>query len=157
MAWRQFGGDDYQAALRHGVAFLRDAHRNPATGGYAWQLKWNNGVKHGGPTAPTTATAWPSCCWPMPTPAGGRAGSARLLDETFELMEQRFWLPEHGLYADVASADWSTWTATAARTPTCTPAKPCWPRSKRRAKRATTAPKRWRTTSRCARRRWPTA
>ena len=39
MAYRQFGDDDYQAALRHGVAFLRDVHRDPDTGGYAWQLQ----------------------------------------------------------------------------------------------------------------------
>jgi len=29
------------------------------------------------------------------------------LEETFELMECRFWEPDHGLYADEASADWS--------------------------------------------------
>jgi mannose/cellobiose epimerase-like protein (N-acyl-D-glucosamine 2-epimerase family) len=28
------------------------------------------------------------------------------LDETFALMEQRFWSPEHGLYADEATPDW---------------------------------------------------
>jgi mannose/cellobiose epimerase-like protein (N-acyl-D-glucosamine 2-epimerase family) len=29
------------------------------------------------------------------------------MQETFELMERRFWEPAHGLYADQASADWS--------------------------------------------------
>ena len=35
MAWRRFGDPAHQEAVRHGVAFLRAAHRNPATGGYA--------------------------------------------------------------------------------------------------------------------------
>jgi mannose/cellobiose epimerase-like protein (N-acyl-D-glucosamine 2-epimerase family) len=30
------------------------------------------------------------------------------LKETFDLMEQRFWSPEHGLYADEASGNWKT-------------------------------------------------
>ena len=29
------------------------------------------------------------------------------IGETFELMERRFWSPQHGLYADESSADWS--------------------------------------------------
>jgi mannose/cellobiose epimerase-like protein (N-acyl-D-glucosamine 2-epimerase family) len=31
-----FGSADFLAAARHGIAFLRDRHRNPRTGGYAW-------------------------------------------------------------------------------------------------------------------------
>ena len=41
---------------------------------------------------------------------------------TFALMETHFWEPAHGLYADEASAEWQL-GPTAARTPTCTPAK----------------------------------
>ena len=29
------------------------------------------------------------------------------IDETFDLMEQKFWSPAFGLYADEASSDWS--------------------------------------------------
>ena len=43
MAWRRFGNPDYLAAVRHGIAFLRDAHRDPATGGYAWQVAREDG------------------------------------------------------------------------------------------------------------------
>src|SRR3954452_312889 len=35
MAFRRFGDPEYQDAARHGMAFLREAHRNPTTGGYA--------------------------------------------------------------------------------------------------------------------------
>ena len=38
MAWREFGEKRHQEALRHGLSFLREAHRNPETGGYAWLL-----------------------------------------------------------------------------------------------------------------------
>jgi mannose/cellobiose epimerase-like protein (N-acyl-D-glucosamine 2-epimerase family) len=40
MAHRHFGGPDYLPMVRHGLAFLREVHRNPATGGYAWLLRW---------------------------------------------------------------------------------------------------------------------
>jgi mannose/cellobiose epimerase-like protein (N-acyl-D-glucosamine 2-epimerase family) len=43
MAWRQFGETGRPTAAAPRPAFLRDAHRNPATGGYAWQLDWNAG------------------------------------------------------------------------------------------------------------------
>ena len=55
-----------QAAVRHGLAFLqrRTPSRRAATPGRS--------TGHGAAaprcrTAPTTATAWPSCCWPMRT------------------------------------------------------------------------------------------
>ena len=108
MAYRQFGDDDYQAALRHGVAFLRDVHRDPETGGYAWQLTWQDGVKSVQDGANHCySLAFVLLAYAHALAAGMQEARA-YLDETFELMEQRMWLPEHGLYADVASADWAT-------------------------------------------------
>ena len=43
MAYRKFSDAEYLGAARHGFAFLRDVHRNPLTGGYAWQLQWKKG------------------------------------------------------------------------------------------------------------------
>jgi mannose/cellobiose epimerase-like protein (N-acyl-D-glucosamine 2-epimerase family) len=37
----------------------------------------------------------------------GVAAAHEWIDETFDLMERRFWSPEYGLYADEATADWS--------------------------------------------------
>jgi mannose/cellobiose epimerase-like protein (N-acyl-D-glucosamine 2-epimerase family) len=37
----------------------------------------------------------------------GHEEAALWIDETCELMEAHFWEPQHGLYADEASADWS--------------------------------------------------
>ena len=66
------------------------------------------------------------CCWPTPTRADvGVPGAAQGIADTFELMERRFWLPEHGLYADEATPDWQVGSYRA-RTPTCTAARPCW-------------------------------
>src|SRR5215471_6210518 len=42
MAFREFGNLEYLDALHHGLRYLRDVHRDPASGGYAWTLR--NGV-----------------------------------------------------------------------------------------------------------------
>jgi mannose/cellobiose epimerase-like protein (N-acyl-D-glucosamine 2-epimerase family) len=107
MAYRQFGGDDYLAAVRHGVAFLRDAHRDPATGGYAWELTWNNGVKTvTDGTNHAYGLAFVLLAYAHALQAGVTEAKV-YLEETYALMEQRFWQADHGLYADEASADWS--------------------------------------------------
>ncbi|USX28713.1 AGE family epimerase/isomerase [Oxalobacteraceae bacterium OTU3CINTB1] len=108
MAWRQFGEAADQQRLRHGLAFLRAAHRNPATGGYAWQLDWNNGegrVTDG--TNHCYGLAFVLLAYSHALMAGETEARA-WIDETFALMEQRFWDAKYGLYADEASADWST-------------------------------------------------
>lgn len=108
MAWRQFGEAADQQRLRHGLAFLRGAHRNPETGGYAWQLDWNNG--EGSVTDGTNhcyGLAFVLLAYSHALMAGESEARA-WIDETFELMERRFWDAKYGLYADEASADWST-------------------------------------------------
>ncbi|MCC2973644.1 AGE family epimerase/isomerase [Massilia sp. IC2-476] len=105
-AWRHFQDPDYQRMVRHGVDFLRRAHRNPDTGGYAWQLDWDKGVA-------TVRDADNHCyglafvllAYAHALSAGVEEARAWIL-ETFELMERHFWQEEHGLYADQASADW---------------------------------------------------
>jgi mannose/cellobiose epimerase-like protein (N-acyl-D-glucosamine 2-epimerase family) len=108
MAYRRFGNPEYLAAVRHGVAFLRGAHRDADTGGYAWQLAWDGRRKE--------VLDGDNHCYGLAFVmlAYAHALQAGLLDardyiaETFDLMEARFWLPDHGLYADQASADWAT-------------------------------------------------
>ena len=39
MAYREFGDDAYRDAMEHGLRYLRDVHRDPRTGGYAWTLR----------------------------------------------------------------------------------------------------------------------
>ncbi|MES2257152.1 MAG: AGE family epimerase/isomerase [Pseudomonadota bacterium] len=106
MAYRQFGNDDYLAALRHGLAFLRDVHRDDETGGYAWELKWEEGGKQilDG-TNHCYGLAFVLLAYAHALLAGVTEARG-YLDETFELMERHFWQADHGLYADQASADW---------------------------------------------------
>jgi mannose/cellobiose epimerase-like protein (N-acyl-D-glucosamine 2-epimerase family) len=107
MAHRHFGGPDYLPMVRHGLAFLRDVHRNPATGGYAWLLR-----REAGQTEVLDAAnhcyglAFVLLAYAHALMAGVEEARGWLI-ETWELMERRFWEPEHGLYADEASADWS--------------------------------------------------
>src|SRR6478609_7163301 len=42
MAFRHFGNPQYQAAARHGLRFLHDAHEQPQ-GGHAWEIDWHDG------------------------------------------------------------------------------------------------------------------
>jgi mannose/cellobiose epimerase-like protein (N-acyl-D-glucosamine 2-epimerase family) len=107
MAWRQFRDDADLQRLHHGVQFLRSAHRNAQTGGYAWQLDWEDGK--------ATVTDGSNHCYGLAfvllayshAAMAGMAEARAWMDETYALMEQRFWDPVHGLYADEASADWS--------------------------------------------------
>ena len=91
---------------RRAVNFLRDAHRDPGSGGYAWQLDWRDGR--------ATVTDATNHCYGLAfvllayahALRAGIAEAGAWLDETFEVMEQRFWLAEFGLYADEATSDW---------------------------------------------------
>ncbi|ACB32728.1 N-acylglucosamine 2-epimerase [Leptothrix cholodnii SP-6] len=105
MAWRRFGAavyPDYQQRVRHGLAFLQQAHAQPQ-GGYAWQIDWDGRratVQDG--THHCYGLAFVLLAHAHAVMAGvdeARAG----LEATFELMEQRFWEPAHGLYADEAT------------------------------------------------------
>ncbi|HSW13783.1 MAG TPA: AGE family epimerase/isomerase, partial [Solimonas sp.] len=103
MAYRHFGDTQYQDAVRHGLAFLRNAHRDPQTGGYAWTL--HDGVPQDR-TNHCYGLAFVMLAYAKALEAGITEAGA-WLDETWELMEQRFWEPEFGLYADEASPDWT--------------------------------------------------
>ncbi len=105
MAYRRFGRPEDQAAARHGLRFLHDAHAQPQ-GGYAWQIDWDgrratvqDGTNH------CYGLAFVLLAHAHALMAGideARAGLAA----TDALMEQRFWEPAHGLYADEATPDW---------------------------------------------------
>ena len=107
MAYRQFGKPEYLEALQHGVRFLREVHRDANTGGYAWQLGWRDGQK----TVQDGANHCYGLAFVLLAYAhalqAGVTEARGWLDETYALMEQHFWDPQHGLYADQASADWA--------------------------------------------------
>ena len=107
MAFRQFGDPADQQRLVHGLDFLRAAHRNPATGGYCWQLNWADGK---GEVLDATnhcyGLAFVLLAYSHALMAGVQEARQHI-EETFALMERRFWEPQYGLYADEASADWA--------------------------------------------------
>ncbi len=102
MAWQTFGEPAYREAVGHGVDFLRTAHRNPETGGYAWVL-------HDGRVVDSTnhcyGLAFVVLAYAKALEAGIEAARGWIA-ETWELMERRFWEPAHDLYADEADATW---------------------------------------------------
>ncbi len=107
MAARRWGREDDRAKMLHGLNFLREAHRNPATGGYSWLLKWEGGkaeVLDG--TNHCYGLAFVLLAYSHALMAGVRE-AREWIEETWDLMEARFWEPAHGLYADEASADWA--------------------------------------------------
>jgi mannose/cellobiose epimerase-like protein (N-acyl-D-glucosamine 2-epimerase family) len=107
MAFRHFGRPEHLEGVRHGLRFLRDVHRDPVTGAYAWQVQWENGaasIVDG--TNHCYGLAFVLLAYAHALMAG--LDEARpFLSEAFELAEAHFWQPQHGLYADEASADWA--------------------------------------------------
>jgi len=103
MAYRQFHEPGYLDGLKHALSFLRLSHRAPDGSGYAWMLDGDK-VKDG--TQHCYGLAFVLLAYSHATMAGQEQARA-WIGETFELMEQRFWDAEAGLYADEASRDWS--------------------------------------------------
>ena len=102
MAYQAFGDEQYKAAVAHGIKYLRDAHRNSASGGYTWLLRDGEKVDT---TNHCYGLAFVALAYAKAVEAGF-ADAAAHLDETWNLMEQHFWEPQYGLYADEADADW---------------------------------------------------
>jgi mannose/cellobiose epimerase-like protein (N-acyl-D-glucosamine 2-epimerase family) len=102
MAFRRFGDTAYRDATRHGVAFLREAHRNPTTGGYAWLLSRDgvlDGINH------CYGLAFVVLAYAKALEAGIEEAGGHL-EETWELMERHFWSDADELYRDEISPDW---------------------------------------------------
>ncbi len=103
LAWRWFGAP--VADVAHALAFVMHAHAQPQ-GGYAWVLDWHGGQAH--------VLDGTNHCYGLAfvllahahAAEAGVPGAREGIAATFELMEQRFWEPTHGLYADEATPDW---------------------------------------------------
>jgi len=102
MAAREFRRDDYRALAEHGLRFLRDAHRDARTGGYAWTLR------DGQPEDRTNhcyGVAFVLLAYATARKAG--IDTQAWMDETWNLLERYFWDPAAGLYRDEADAQWN--------------------------------------------------
>ncbi|HSY27076.1 MAG TPA: AGE family epimerase/isomerase [Burkholderiaceae bacterium] len=108
MAYRYFQRPEYLENVRHGLAFLRNVHRNPVSGAYAWEVRWQDGRKAVlNDTNHCYGLAFVMLAYAHALQAGVEEAGGYLA-ETFGLMERHFWDAQYGIYADEASADWST-------------------------------------------------
>lgn len=101
MAYREFGEAAYLDATRHGLAFLRDVHRQP-NGGYAWTLldgRIDDRTNH------TYGLAFVLLAYAHALQAGVAEAAAGLA-ETWDLLERQCWDARFGLYRDEADAAW---------------------------------------------------
>ena len=109
MAFRHFGEADQQAAVRHGLDFLKRAHAQPQ-GGFAWQVDWQGDVDGGRATVQDGTNHCYGLAFVMLAHAHALLAGVKVarvgLEATWDLMEQRFWEPRNSLYADEASPDW---------------------------------------------------
>jgi mannose/cellobiose epimerase-like protein (N-acyl-D-glucosamine 2-epimerase family) len=102
MAAREFKRDDYRVLAEHGLRFLRAVHRDANTHGYAWTLR------DGQPEDRTNhcyGVAFVLLAYATARKAG--IDTRAWMDETWELLERRFWDPAAGLYRDEADAQWN--------------------------------------------------
>ena len=112
MAYLGFGEKKYLETVKHGLAFLKNAHFDPVAQGYAWTLSVADPQPDG--TRPITVTDPSRQCYGMAFVmlahacglACGIESCRTDLENTFAIMEKRFFLPEFGAYASEATHDW---------------------------------------------------
>lgn len=97
------GGPDWcRFAAEHGLSFLSNAHWDAENEGYDWLLD-------GRQTTDATRHCYGHAFVLL---AGARAhqagipGGLATLERAYGVLDERFFEPEHGLYADEASPDW---------------------------------------------------
>lgn len=103
MAYREFGNPEYRDAMLHGLRYLREAHHDPLTGGYASTLR--DGVPEDR-TNRCYGVAFVLLAYA--TALGAGVTQAReWMDETWDLLQLRFWDATECLYRDEADTQWS--------------------------------------------------
>ncbi|WP_254776569.1 AGE family epimerase/isomerase [Lysobacter sp. cf310] len=102
MAAREFDLDEYRDAARHGLRYLRQAHRDPVGGGYAWTLR--DGVPEDRSNH-AYGVAFVMLAYASAIKAGIDE-AAPWLEETWQLLETWYWDEDAGLYRDEADASW---------------------------------------------------
>jgi mannose/cellobiose epimerase-like protein (N-acyl-D-glucosamine 2-epimerase family) len=102
MASIEFGNPEYIDAARHGLRYLREVHRDATTGGYAWT------IRDGKPEDRTNhayGVAFVLLAYSSALKAGISEATA-WMDETWQLLETRYWDADAKLYRDEADANW---------------------------------------------------
>ncbi|MGO4703487.1 AGE family epimerase/isomerase [Dyella sp. 2RAB6] len=105
MAAREFDDRraEYLDAARHGLRYLREVHRDAASGGYAWTIR-------DGKPEDRTYHAYGVAFVLLAYSTALKAGLTEVrpwMDETWELLEKRYWDADFGLYRDEADEHWN--------------------------------------------------
>lgn len=95
-----FGREDYLAIARHGLDYLEKVHWREEEQLYAWTLRDHEPEDM---TQQAYGYAFVLLAYAACRKAGLFEDDERLLN-TYNLLENRFWQPEYGLYADELSA-----------------------------------------------------
>lgn len=93
---------EYKTALAQGLAYLRQVHLNPQTGGYAWLIDKGAIVDD---TNHCYGLAFVLLAYAKALQAGF-SECTEYIAQTFDLMEKHFWQEQGQLYADECSGDW---------------------------------------------------
>jgi len=101
MAGMVFERQDYLDIARHGLDYVEQVHWQEDQQAYAWTLSNHQSQDM---TQQAYGYAFVLLAYAAARKAGIIENDAPLL-RTYEMLEQRFWLPEHELYADEISAD----------------------------------------------------
>lgn len=100
--YREFGDPADLERLRHGLEYLRKAHRDHDSGGYFWTLRDDQPEDR---TQHAYGMAFVLLAYARCLQAGIDAARG-WLEETWNLLEAHFWDPEAGLYRDEADTHW---------------------------------------------------
>jgi mannose/cellobiose epimerase-like protein (N-acyl-D-glucosamine 2-epimerase family) len=93
----------YLDAAKHGLRYLRDVHRNAQTGGYTWTIRDDQPEDR---TNHAYGVAFVLLAYSTALKVGiGEA--AEWMEETWQLLEKRYWDADAGLYRDEADVDWN--------------------------------------------------
>ncbi|WP_117595197.1 AGE family epimerase/isomerase [Haloprofundus halophilus] len=92
-----------RSAATRGVDFLADAHRDADTGGYHWLLSGSTPVDG---RRSCYGHAFVLLAYAEAT-AAGVSGARERLEETVDVIDDRFWEDEHGLCRSELDADWN--------------------------------------------------
>jgi mannose/cellobiose epimerase-like protein (N-acyl-D-glucosamine 2-epimerase family) len=99
-----FGSAEMAEGAAHGVRYLDEVHRDPVHGGYFWNM---DGRTPRDDSKQCYGHAFVLCAYANAAKAGVEGARAKV-GETFDLLEERFWSAEAGLYVDEISRDWKT-------------------------------------------------
>ncbi|RJG49511.1 AGE family epimerase/isomerase [Motilimonas pumila] len=101
-AGRHYQRPEWLALAEHGMKYVAEQHFDATRQGFNWVMDGQHPIEQDNYCygLAFVVLMYAGCL------KSGLAGAKEGLYQAFDIMEQRFWQPEHGLYADQASPDW---------------------------------------------------